>query len=85
MLRAMTPRPDTSGKSGGAGPRAVQYLRMSTEHQRYSFENQAAVISAYALDRGLELIRTYSDAGKSGLTLSGRNLRLRSPASFLQW
>jgi DNA invertase Pin-like site-specific DNA recombinase len=52
--------------------RAVQYWRMSTENQRYSFENQAAVISAYALDRDLELVRTYADAGKSGLTLKGR-------------
>jgi DNA invertase Pin-like site-specific DNA recombinase len=52
--------------------RAVQYLRMSTEHQRYSFENQAAVLAAYALDRGLEIVRSYEDAGKSGLTLSGR-------------
>lgn len=52
--------------------RAVQYLRMSTEHQRYSLENQAAVIAAYALSRGYHLGITYLDAGKSGLTLSGR-------------
>lgn len=61
------PKPETE-----ALLRAVQYLRMSTEHQRYSFENQSAVIAAYALDRGMDVIRTYSDAGKSGLTLKDR-------------
>ena len=28
--------------------RAAQYVRMSTDHQRYSIENQAAVIATYA-------------------------------------
>jgi hypothetical protein len=28
--------------------RAAQYVRMSTDYQRYSIENQAAVIAAYA-------------------------------------
>jgi DNA invertase Pin-like site-specific DNA recombinase len=51
---------------------AVQYLRMSTEHQRYSLENQASVIADYALERGLHIVRTYTEAGKSGLTLRGR-------------
>jgi DNA invertase Pin-like site-specific DNA recombinase len=52
--------------------RAVQYLRMSTEHQRYSLANQQAAIAEYAAVEGLEVIRTYSDAGKSGLRLNGR-------------
>jgi DNA invertase Pin-like site-specific DNA recombinase len=52
--------------------RAVQYLRMSKEHQRYSLENQAAVIADYALAQGYEISRTYTDAGKSGLHLKGR-------------
>lgn len=52
--------------------RAVQYLRMSTEHQRYSLENQRAAIAEYAAMEGYEIIRTYSDAGKSGLQLKGR-------------
>ncbi|CAN7648625.1 recombinase family protein [Phenylobacterium sp. LjRoot225] len=51
---------------------AAQYLRMSTEHQRYSLENQAAVIAAYAITRGYKLVETYADPGKSGLTLAGR-------------
>jgi DNA invertase Pin-like site-specific DNA recombinase len=45
---------------------------MSTEHQRYSLENQAAAIAAYASDRGYEINRTYFDPGKSGLTLRER-------------
>jgi DNA invertase Pin-like site-specific DNA recombinase len=46
---------------------------MSTEHQKYSTENQAAVIGQYAEQRGISVIRTYADDGKSGLVLGGRN------------
>jgi DNA invertase Pin-like site-specific DNA recombinase len=46
---------------------------MSTEHQKYSTENQAQIIEEYALRRGLEVVRTYADAGKSGLRLDGRD------------
>lgn len=53
--------------------RAAQYVRMSTEHQRYSTENQADAIAQYAARRGLEIVRTYADAGKSGLKLEGRD------------
>ena len=52
--------------------RAAQYVRMSTEHQKYSTENQAEIITQYALRRGFEIVRTYEDAGKSGLRLDGR-------------
>lgn len=53
--------------------RAAQYVRMSTEHQQYSTENQADVILAYAAKRGYEIVRTYADDGKSGLKMEGRN------------
>ena len=51
---------------------AAEYIRMSTDHQRYSRGNQAKVIREYAetLD---EVVRTYYDAGKSGLTYEGRD------------
>jgi DNA invertase Pin-like site-specific DNA recombinase len=52
--------------------RAAQYVRMSTEHQQYSTENQSAVIARYAKQHGMEIISTYADSGKSGLTLAGR-------------
>jgi DNA invertase Pin-like site-specific DNA recombinase len=45
---------------------------MSTEHQKYSTENQADAIAQYAARRGFEVVRTYEDSGKSGLTLDGR-------------
>ena len=55
------------------GPiRAAQYVRMSTEHQKYSTANQSAAISRYADERGYDVVRSYSDDGKSGLTLNGR-------------
>ena len=49
---------------------------MSTDHQRYSTENQADVIALYAEQRGYDIVRTYEDSGKSGLSLEGR-LQLR--------
>ncbi len=52
--------------------RAAQYVRMSTEHQRYSTENQAEIIRRYAELRGIEVVRTYEDDGKTGLNLEGR-------------
>ena len=62
-------RPD----EGGTPKRAAEYVRMSTEHQQYSTENQAKVIRQYAAARNLEVVRTYADEGKSGLTIGGRD------------
>jgi DNA invertase Pin-like site-specific DNA recombinase len=52
--------------------RAAQYVRMSTDYQQYSTLNQKAAIAAYAEVRGIEVVATYEDVGKSGLTFSGR-------------
>jgi len=51
---------------------AAQYLRMSTEHQQYSLDNQAEAIQRYAEAQGLVVVKTYADAGKSGLMLKRR-------------
>jgi DNA invertase Pin-like site-specific DNA recombinase len=51
---------------------AAAYVRMSTEHQQYSTENQLVAIRKYATDRGITIVRVYEDAGISGLRLSGR-------------
>ncbi len=51
---------------------AAQYLRMSTEHQRYSFDHQIARIVQYAKARKLDIVRSYEDHGKSGLKIAGR-------------
>lgn len=53
--------------------RAAQYVRMSTEHQKYSTENQSVVIAEYAARKGFRIVRTYADEGKSGLSLGGRD------------
>ncbi len=50
-----------------------QYLRMSTEHQQYSLENQSAAIQRYANSHGFWIVQTYSDAAKSGLVLRRRS------------
>jgi DNA invertase Pin-like site-specific DNA recombinase len=52
--------------------RAAEYVRMSTEHQKYSTDNQGADIRRYAERRGYEIVRTYADEGKSGLNIGGR-------------
>jgi DNA invertase Pin-like site-specific DNA recombinase len=57
--------------------RAAQYVRMSTEHQRYSIENQAAVIATYARLHDLTIVETYRDAGLSGLRLKNRTGLIR--------
>ena len=53
--------------------RAAEYVRMSTDHQKYSTENQTDAIRHYAATRGIEIVRTYADAGKSGLSIDGRD------------
>lgn len=53
-----------------SGPRSTS---VSTEHQKYSTENQAEIISRCAEQRGITLVRTYADKGKSGLRLDGRD------------
>ena len=61
------------GETSGKSVRAAQYVRMSTEHQKYSTENQADAMQQYAARRGIEIVRTYADEGKSGLRLDGRD------------
>jgi DNA invertase Pin-like site-specific DNA recombinase len=53
--------------------RAAEYVRMSTEHQQYSTENQADAIRIYAERRGIQIVRSYADEGRSGLRLAGRD------------
>lgn len=51
----------------------AQYLRMSTDHQQFSIDNQAQFIRKYAEDHNMDIIHTYDDEGKSGITTIGRN------------
>ncbi len=52
---------------------AAAYIRMSTEHQQYSTENQSKALEEFAGQHGFQIVRTYRDAGKSGLKLQGRD------------
>src|SRR6516162_6225837 len=52
---------------------AAQYLRMSTDKQRYSIENQRNAIAEYAQEHGYTIVASYIDAGKSGLSLNRRD------------
>ncbi len=52
---------------------AAVYVRMSTEHQQYSTSNQMDVIRDYAKRRGMQITKDYSDEGKSGLNIKGRD------------
>jgi DNA invertase Pin-like site-specific DNA recombinase len=55
-----------------AKTRAAQYVRMSTDQQQYSIENQATAIAEYAAANGFQIVAEYADEGRSGLTLRGR-------------
>jgi len=63
---------DGEGQTQTSLFRAAQYVRMSTEHQQYSTENQGDKIKEYAARRGIEIIKTYADEGKSGLRQGDR-------------
>lgn len=61
-----------SGEGTIAVP-VAEYIRMSTDHQRYSTENQSAIIRSYAETHSMAVVRTYADEGKSGLNIGGRD------------
>jgi DNA invertase Pin-like site-specific DNA recombinase len=54
---------------------AAQYLRVSTESQVYSLDNQRIAIQEWAALHGFEIVMTYADPGKSGVVLRNRVLR----------
>jgi DNA invertase Pin-like site-specific DNA recombinase len=65
---------ESTERTESAPPSCVaQYVRMSTEHQQYSTENQSDIIHRYAEVRNMEIVETYADHGRSGLNISGRD------------
>nr|WP_281253268.1 recombinase family protein [Sphingomonas lenta] len=60
------------GKRSSPNSRAAQYVRMSTDQQRYSIDNQLQIIAEYASANGFNIVETYEDLGRSGLTIGGR-------------
>src|SRR5882672_4924105 len=72
MVNALVVRSNTQLERGQKALRAAQYVRMSTDYQRYSIENQAAAIAAYAQLHDLSIVHTYRDEGESGLKIRNR-------------
>src|SRR6218665_2315319 len=69
-MQTIEPPPNPPGSEPAF--KAAQYVRMSTEHQQYSTENQGDKILEYAARGNIEIVRTYADEGKSGLRIDGR-------------
>jgi predicted site-specific integrase-resolvase len=72
MVNALVVRRNTQLAKAQKALRAAQYVRMSTDLQRYSTQNQAAAIAAYAQQRNLTIVRTYVDEGRSGVRINRR-------------
>jgi DNA invertase Pin-like site-specific DNA recombinase len=51
----------------------AEYVRMSTDLQKYSIANQSDAIRLYAAMHGMAIVRTYADKGKSGLSFDRRD------------
>jgi DNA invertase Pin-like site-specific DNA recombinase len=51
----------------------AEYVRMSTDHQRYSIDNQRAALAEYAAAKSMKIVRSYADEGRSGLTIRFRS------------
>jgi len=62
-----------SGDHSGGAVQAAEYVRMSTDHQQYSTENQHAAIQRFADAHGITIVRSFIDAGKSGVGIQGRD------------
>lgn len=52
--------------------KAAIYIRMSTDNQKYSPENQRAAMQVYADRHLIDIVKEYTDGGRSGLNFSGR-------------
>jgi DNA invertase Pin-like site-specific DNA recombinase len=62
-----------SADHSGAIIQAAEYVRMSTDHQQYSTENQHDAIQRFADAHGIIIVRSFIDAGKSGVGIQGRD------------
>ena len=52
--------------------KAVLYIRMSTDHQKYSPDNQKAFLLEYANKNGLTVVGEFIDEGISGVVTQKR-------------
>src|SRR5258708_17954414 len=72
IVMASRERRQSANNSGGI-VHAAEYVRMSTDHQQYSTENQHDVIQRFADAHGVTIVRSFVDAGKSGVGIQGRD------------
>lgn len=72
LSRSNTQFPRNGASSDEPLP-AAAYVRMSTDLQKYSTENQLAAIRKYADERNYKIISIYEDSGRSGLKIQGRD------------
>ena len=56
----------------GKACQAASYVRMSTEFQKYSIENQSNAIQRYAALQNLLIVKRFVERARSGLTLTRR-------------
>lgn len=73
MSRSNTHFPKNSASNNEPSLPAAAYVRMSTDLQKYSTENQLAAIRKYADERNYKIVRIYEDSGRSGLKIAGRD------------
>jgi DNA invertase Pin-like site-specific DNA recombinase len=52
----------------------AQYVRMSTDLQRYSIDNQKVAIQQYALQHGFAVMKTYADHDQRFLQRNPRDV-----------
>jgi DNA invertase Pin-like site-specific DNA recombinase len=52
--------------------RAASYVRTATKPQQDSISNQVCAIREYAKRYGMQIVKEYSDVGKSGLNVQDR-------------
>jgi DNA invertase Pin-like site-specific DNA recombinase len=72
LIRRTSRSPLSKETADGLLP-AAAYVRMSTDHQKYSTENQLDTIRSYAQRRGFDITQIYEDSGRSGLKVDGRD------------
>lgn len=76
MEKGFPPEPEKPAEStdttdATSRSRAAQYVRMSSEHQQNSTENQSDVIRRYAEGRNMKIVETYIETGRFQQAASG--------------
>ena len=72
IVMALRERRQSADRLGGV-VQAAEYVRMSTDHQQYSTENQHAAIQQFAEAHGMTIVRSFIDEGKSGVGIQRRD------------